>query len=244
MKRVRLYLPGFFAPALSIALGAFALCFPLTKALCEEPPRSGYAPDPPPQASKKQWLLKLAVREGKPRIQEAKLYEIPKPLATSRMMGRYAFELYVGKELLDRLRFNVPLLGEGPPEGHAKRALARPRFDQVSVKLSIQIADQPRATRALLLDRATGEEQHFSWPPDAEGKLVPLEQALAKTKASASAKDPKESLKKASEPEKKPGPAPEASAPAPDGKTTEKPKTSETPKAPEKPKAPKTPETR
>lgn len=241
MKILKLYLPGFFMPTLSAALCAFALCFPLPKALSEEPPRSGYAPDPPPQASRKQWLLKLVVRESRPRIQEAKLYEIPKPLATSRMMGRYAFELYVGKELLDRLRFNVPLLGEGPPEGHAKRALARPRFDQVSVKLSIQIADQPRATRARLLDRATGEEQHFSWPPDAEGKLVPLEQALANTKASASAKDPKESPQKAEAPaqkpdaDKNPAPAPEASAPAPD---------TQTPKAPKAPKTPKTPETR
>ncbi len=156
-------------------LGArFSTCSTAFAEEGEPSKQAGYAPDPSPKASTKQWIVKVTVREGTPRAEQAKAYEVPKPLATPRMMGRYALEFYVGRELLDRLRFNVPLLGEGPPEGQRKRAFQRPRFDQVSVKLSLQVADQPRANRAVLIDRATGQEQHFAWPPGPDGKLVPL----------------------------------------------------------------------
>lgn len=164
---------------------------PSRRALADEPSRAGYAPDPPQQSSRKQWVLQIRVNEGSLEVEQIRAFEAAKALATPRLLGRYAFELYVGNALLDRRRFNVPLLAEGPAADKARRYLARPRFDRVNIKLSVQIADQPRATRAVLVDRATGEARHFAWPPDAQGHLVPFEKSLAATKEAAQAKNEK-----------------------------------------------------
>jgi hypothetical protein len=145
-----------------------------------EPPRAGYAPDPAPRASLKQWVFEVVSDGKKVSIERARAASLDKPLATPRMMGRFALELYVGKELLDRVRFNVPLLAEGPPEAPDKprNPFRRPRFDKVSTRLRVQMADNERATYAVLVDRATGEEQRFDWPPGADGRLRPRTSGL------------------------------------------------------------------
>lgn len=151
-----------------------------------EPSRAGYAPDPAPRASSKQWVFDLAHDGQKLSIARVRSASVDKPLATPRMMGRFALELYVGKELLDRARFNVPLLGEGPPirPDKPRNPFLRPRFDKVSVKMRVQMADNERATYAVLVDRATGEEQRFDWPPTSDGRLLPRTSGTAPPPAS------------------------------------------------------------
>jgi hypothetical protein len=167
-----------FAPALAVVVGlslgagsflAFA-----------EPPRAGYAPDPTPRASLKQWVFEVVHSGTKLSIERVRAVAVDRPVATPRMMGRFALELYVGKELLDRVRFNVPLLGEGPAEGpdKPKNPFRRPRFDRVTARLRVQMADNERATYAVLVDRATGEEQRFDWPPGPDGRLQPRTSGL------------------------------------------------------------------
>lgn len=153
-----------------------------------EPPRAGHAPDPPPRASQKQWVFEVLHSGTKLSIERARAVSVDKPLATPRMMGRFALELYVGKELLDRVRFNVPLLGEGPPEG-PKNPFRRPRFDKVTTRLRVQMADNERATYAVLVDRATGEEQRFDWPPAPDGRLQPRTSGLVSSAGDAGTGD-------------------------------------------------------
>lgn len=164
------------AALLGAALGAGAL------AALAEPPKGGFAPDPPGHPSKKQWLLDVVARDGKLTIEGAKAITVDKPVETPRVFGRFAIELWVGKELLDRARFNVPLMGDEPPQGNRNR-LPRPRFDKgVSARMRVQLADHPRAAYLLLVDRESGDVQKLAWPPEPNGKLVPWTNGITDAK--------------------------------------------------------------
>jgi hypothetical protein len=137
-----------------------------------DPPRGGFAPDPPPIASRKHWIFQISSRDGKIQIEGVKPVTYDKPAETPRVIGRYALELYIGFELLDRVRFNVPLMGGEGSEGNRNR-LPKPRFEQnVTATLTARLADNPRAAYLLLVDRETGEKQKLVWPPEADGHLV------------------------------------------------------------------------
>jgi hypothetical protein len=138
-----------------------------------EPP-AGRAPDPPAPSTAKQWLFELSANRGAVRLDRASSVTAKAPIATARVIGRYAIELYVGRELLDRVRFDVPLTAEGPPEKDPKRPFARPTFETVTAKLRVQMADSPRAAWGVLIDRATGEIGRFWWPPEPDGRLAPM----------------------------------------------------------------------
>jgi hypothetical protein len=174
-----------------------------------DPPKAGYAPDPAGRADRKQWIFDITHKRGKNTITRVRPVTLEQPASSARVMGRYAVELYVGKVLLDRVRFNVPLTGDGPPERSHRRVFSRPTFENVSTRLHVQITDQPRAAYMVLVDRATGDSQRFWWPPSSDGTLVPMPtppaaapDAAAPDAAAPSAPAPEQ---RASNPE--PGPA-------------------------------------
>jgi hypothetical protein len=95
---------------------------------------------------------------------------LAQPRASARRIGRYAFELWLGGELIERLRFDFPLLAaEEPPTTGPRRPLREtPSFARgarVSVMLDVPHSD--RANRARILDRATGDAVEVPWPPPA-----------------------------------------------------------------------------
>jgi hypothetical protein len=132
----------------------------------------GRAPDPPALAASRQWVFSIRYKNKRPTVERVTSAETSKPVRTARAMGRFAIELYVGPELIDRVRFNVPLTAD-PPDPRHRRPFARPSFDDVSTRVRVVMADAPRATWAILLDRATGDEQRFWWPPEQDGTLRP-----------------------------------------------------------------------
>lgn len=164
--------------AVLAALTGVALAAAGVAALAEPPkppPRAGYAPDPAVLPSAKHWVFEVLHMKGKTSITRVRPVVLDKPAATARRMGRFAIELYVGTELLDRIRFDVPLTGDAPekPSGGLRR---RPTFDEgVTTRLRVQMADNPRASWAKLVDRRTGEEQRFLWPPEPDGRLLPFD---------------------------------------------------------------------
>ena len=159
--------------------GVFAAAIAGSHVALAEPAKAGFAPDPPAHASKKQWTLEIAARDGKVSAQRATASTLAKPAESPRVMGRFALELYVGPELLDRVRFNVPLMGNGPVEHSTKRAYHNPDTDKVTTSLKIRLADSPRAAYLVLVDRVTDERQRFEWPPSADGALVPWKSGLS-----------------------------------------------------------------
>jgi len=130
------------------------------------PARGGYLPDPPPLVTRHQWVLDLAYRAGEVSLQGARRIALPRPTPTARMMGRFAVELYVGRELVDRMRFNFPLLGAGEIGDDTTSWSAPPSFERgLSASTAVMIPHSERATRALIVDRATGRQWPVPWPP-------------------------------------------------------------------------------
>jgi hypothetical protein len=162
---MRLKLP--IALALGLVVGVASVAVVSMSALADPPPQ-GYAPDPAPKGSTKQWLFRIDVKNGKPSLASVRSKELEKPEASPRVMGRYALELWIGKELLDRVRFNVPGAADLPSRDD-KSVLKRPAMDRINTHFTVRMADNPRAVALKLVDRATGDELTIPWPPDDEG---------------------------------------------------------------------------
>jgi hypothetical protein len=130
-----------------------------------EPPPAGYAPDPTPLVTRHQWVVDLRYRSGAVTFGGARRVELTSATATPRMMGRFAIELYVGPQLLDRVRFDFPLLGADELAGAPRRWDSPPSFERnLSTQAAVMIPHSERATRAILVDRATGGAWFLPWP--------------------------------------------------------------------------------
>jgi hypothetical protein len=130
-----------------------------------EPPRAGYAPDPVALVTRHQWVVDLRYGSGTVRYGGSRRVELPSAISTRRMMGRFAIELYVGPQLLDRVRFDFPLLGADELGGAKRRWDSPPSIERnLSTQAAVMIPHSERATRALLVDRATGLTWVLPWP--------------------------------------------------------------------------------
>jgi hypothetical protein len=186
--KTRRWMRGWSRYALSLLVG-LSLAAGAIGALAD-PPSAGHAPDPPAHPSVKQWVFDVRVSRGKPTVEKTRSMTVAQPYETARVMGRYALELYVGPELLDRVRFNVPL-AEGPPsqaDKPRKNPFPRPRFEDVTTRIRVQMADHPRAAYLAVVDRATGTVERFEWPPSSDGQLVPIRRAQGAGSATPSAR--------------------------------------------------------
>jgi hypothetical protein len=127
----------------------------------------GDLPDPKPLSERAWWSFPVSYDRGAIRVGEPELICLPRPQATARRIGRFAFELWIGHELVDRLRFDFPLLAsEEPPPGPRRPLHDTPRFApgaRVSVTLRVPASDRPTAAR--IFDRATGDAVAVTWPP-------------------------------------------------------------------------------
>jgi hypothetical protein len=127
----------------------------------------GDLPDPPPLSERAQWSYPVSYDRGTIRVGEPELVCLPRPQSTPRRIGRFAFELWLGHELVERLRFDFPLLAsEEPPEGPRRQLREPPRFAPgARVSVTLRVPASERAATARILDRATGETSEVSWPP-------------------------------------------------------------------------------
>ncbi len=117
-------------------------------------------PDPPAMSERKQWVFDLRWDRGEVFLVGIHPLDLGAPQATPRAMGRFALELYEGPTLIERARFDFPLLG--PPETDGA-------VDSISAKLKTRIGVMfpatHRGTRLELWDRATQQRWTLPWPP-------------------------------------------------------------------------------
>ena len=108
--------------------------------------------DPVALRVKQQYQLELYFDKGEVGVSNvtSKLYSSPK--LTERRLGRFAVEFWIGDELLERIRFNFPLLAPSSDQDHLESGL------KTSTVLEVPFVE--RATRARILDRQTGQ----TWP--------------------------------------------------------------------------------
>jgi len=133
--------------------------------------RAGFLPDPEPLVTAHQWQFDFEYDRGKVIVRGARRVDFGRPVATARKMGRFAVELWVGRELVDRVRFDFPLLAaDEPPTGPRHPLTESPRFAPgADTRQRVLVPASDRATSARLVDRLTGATLSIPWPPDSDG---------------------------------------------------------------------------
>jgi hypothetical protein len=115
-------------------------------------------PDPPPLVEKSQWVFDLRWDSGDVWLLGTHPLELPAPQATPRAMGRFALELFEGPTLIERVRFDFPLLGVPDEEGGISLT------HHLRTRIGVLFPATRRGTRLELWDRATDRRWALPWP--------------------------------------------------------------------------------
>jgi hypothetical protein len=148
------------------------------------PPPDHSPPDPEPLRSAKQVEYTFTYEAGALKVENVRLLELAQPLVTPRKMGRFAIELWVGHELIDRVRFDFPFLAiEDPKPATRRRPLQEPQsLAGGTLRATVLVPNAARPRRAVLLDRATHQHHELPWPPAAVSTPLPLAPAAPAAK--------------------------------------------------------------
>ena len=168
-----------FAALVALSAGSLATCsrlamadkariivFPGNDAAALRPDSgtvSRIPPDPPPMTSRMQWVFDLRWSHGAPYLLAVRPLDLGTPQATPRAMGRFAIELFEGPTLIERVRFDFPLLGV--PEDNDGGFMAPPSIARnLTTRIGVMFPAVNRGTRLELWDRATGARWPLPWP--------------------------------------------------------------------------------
>jgi len=127
---------------------------------------SATAPDPTPLASRAQWIWDLRYSKGDVYLVDVHAWDAGVARETPRVLGRFAIELWEGKSLVERVRFDFP--GLGPPEDGGHFALPSIQ-NKLSTRIGVIFPQTKRGTRLDLVDRATSQRWNLPWPPTLDG---------------------------------------------------------------------------
>ena len=128
------------------------------------PPISRTPPDPAPMRERAQWIFDLRWAKGDAYLVGVHKIEQTAPQETARAMGRFALELFEGPTLIERVRFDFPLLGDEPRDGGGLRPV--PYFGKNLVtRIGVMFPATSRGTKLQLWDRATDKRWELPWPP-------------------------------------------------------------------------------
>jgi hypothetical protein len=144
------------------------------------------APDPTPLREAAQVEYELELREGKVQVVTVKAVTLPSPIVTPRRLGRYAIELSIGQELIERLRFDFPGTAADDPQIGPKKPLFAPLTlsERAIARVKLRLPQSARVRRAVLVDRALNTVTELAWP------LPDMPRAPSAPSGSASAKAP------------------------------------------------------
>ncbi len=139
------------------------------------------APDPTPLSMAEQVEYELELSEGKLRVVSVKVVKLPSPLATARRLGRYAIELSIGHELIERVRFDFPGTAADDPEPAGKKRLFAPLTltARAIAHVRLQVPHSPRVRQAVLVDRGLNTATALEWPLPEVAKAPPAPSASA-----------------------------------------------------------------
>lgn len=129
-------------------------------------------PDPPPLTEREQWVFDLRWDRGDVYLVAVHKIDMGAPHTTPRVMGRFALELYEGPTLIERVRFDFPMLGS-PPEPPDAGLQTPPRFEpKLKTRIGVLFPATKRGTKLELWDRARDVRWTLPWPPN-EGPVTP-----------------------------------------------------------------------
>ena len=132
-------------------------------------------PDPPPMNERMQWVFDLRWDRGEVYLLEVHKIDMGAPHVTPRVMGRFALELFEGPTLIERVRFDFPMLGVSEPADAGMRT--QPRFEpKLKTRIGVLFPATSRGTKLELWDRARDVRVALPWPPR-EGPAGPVPDA-------------------------------------------------------------------
>jgi hypothetical protein len=120
--------------------------------------------DPIPLVERSQWVFDFTWDRGEVWLRGASRLELAAPQATPRVMGRFALELFEGPTLLERVRFDFPLLGV-PDFGDGGWSSPPAITQKIRTRIGVIFPATPRGTRMELVDRASNRRWSVPWPP-------------------------------------------------------------------------------
>jgi hypothetical protein len=124
-------------------------------------PACSSLPDPKPLRTDRWVELLVHFDHGVADITGAESHRTRQAADSPRKMGRFAVELWIGCELLDRVRFDFPLLSAESTREHP----SDPNFEAAAhLQTKILVPDSDRATRLELIDRAKNTRKVIVWP--------------------------------------------------------------------------------
>jgi hypothetical protein len=127
-------------------------------------------PDPTPMRERVQWIFDLRWDKGDVYLLGVHRIELPGAQETPRAMGRFAIELFEGPTLIERVRFDFPLLGDEPRDGGIRKV---PWFGgKLVTRIGVMFPATSRGTKLELVDRASEKRWDLPWPPT-DTRLLP-----------------------------------------------------------------------
>jgi hypothetical protein len=118
-----------------------------------------------------QWVFDLRWDRGDVYLLDVHKIDMGEPHVTPRVMGRFALELFEGPTLIERVRFDFPMLGA--PEGPDAGLKTAPRFEpKLKTRIGVLFPATKRGTKLELWDRAKDVRMALPWPPT-EGPVSP-----------------------------------------------------------------------
>jgi hypothetical protein len=116
------------------------------------------APDPSPLLSDSVFVLTVTFDKGAISIAKVEREKLPGKQAVVRRFGRFAAELYSGPTLLERVRFDFPLIAD---DDYAGDVYAR----GLTTSVKIRVPESDRPNKLEIWDRATERRWSFDYPP-------------------------------------------------------------------------------
>lgn len=115
-------------------------------------------PDPTPLISDAIFVLKVKYDKGHVTITKVRHEKLPAKAAVDRRFGRFAAELYSGPTLIERIRFDFPLINDD--------TVATEIYEKgLTVDVEVKIPDSDRPNKLEIWDRANDKRWKFDYPP-------------------------------------------------------------------------------
>ena len=115
-------------------------------------------------SERQQWVYDLRWERGETYLLEVHKVDMGEPHLTPRVMGRFALELFEGPTLIERVRFDFPMLGAPEPPDAGMRT--PPRFEpKLRTRIGVLFPATKRGTKLELWDRAKDVRVSLPWPP-------------------------------------------------------------------------------
>jgi hypothetical protein len=138
-------------------------------------------PDPTPMVERSQWVFDLRWDRGDVYLVGVHPLELPAPQATPRAMGRFAVELFEGPTLIERVRFDFPLLGAEEPDA---AIMLTPKL---RTRIGVVFPASKRGTRLELVDRSSGRRWGLPWPVEDTVSPAPTDAGVTGSRAASDA---------------------------------------------------------